>query len=117
MVDEAPRFQLDALRRFAFLGSVSRGLVRRSLLSDVSRRTRSEGLVMLTIDLIPGIEDLWNLHFEVEGKSLSERGTLQDDVGKCAQVEISLIRQGVIRDWNGACAESNSSDSERRECV
>ena len=47
---------------------------RRSLLGDISKRTRTGGLVVLTIDLVPGTDDLWNYNRGNQWTSRSATG-------------------------------------------
>jgi hypothetical protein len=73
--------------------------VRRALLSDVAVRTRPDGLVVLTIDLVRGSNDLWNLNLGVVVERRSEHGTILDVVQECAAVGLHCIRHDVVRDW------------------
>jgi hypothetical protein len=73
--------------------------VRRSLLADIARRTRAGGLVVLTIDLVRGEDQLWNLNLGVEVEPLGVHGTLEDVVEECAYVGLELFRNEVVRDW------------------
>jgi 2-polyprenyl-3-methyl-5-hydroxy-6-metoxy-1,4-benzoquinol methylase len=75
------------------------GSVRRALLADISARTRLGGLVVLTIDLVRGTEDLWNLNLGVVVEELVQHGTLQDVVGECSALGLELFRHEVVRDW------------------
>ena len=74
-------------------------IARRALLADISARTRLDGLVVLTIDLVRGADDLWNLNLGVEVEDLAQHGTLQGVVRECAAVGLELFRQDVVRDW------------------
>ena len=73
--------------------------VRRALLADVSTRTRLGGLVVLTIDLVRGGDELWNFNLGVEVEDPTQHGTLQDVTEECAAVGLELFREDVVRDW------------------
>jgi hypothetical protein len=73
--------------------------VRRNLLADISIRTSLGGLVVLTIDLVRGSDDLWNLNLGVVVEEITDHGTLDDVVNECAAVGLELIRTDTVRDW------------------
>ena len=73
--------------------------VRRALLADISARTRLGGLVVLTIDLVPGGDELWNLNLGVVVEDLDTHGTIQDVIEEGAAVGLELLRNEVVRDW------------------
>ena len=73
--------------------------VRRALLADISARTRLGGLVVLTIDLVRGGDQLWNLNLGVEVEEPTKHGTLQQVAEECAAVGLELFREDVVRDW------------------
>ncbi len=73
--------------------------VRRALLADISARTRLGGLVVLTIDLVRGTDDLWNLNLGVEVENPAAHGTIQDVVDECAAVGLELFRHEAVRNW------------------
>lgn len=73
--------------------------VRRALLADISARTRLGGLVVLTIDLVHGGDELWNLNLGVEVEDLAAHGTLQDVVDEGGVVGLELFRDEVVRNW------------------
>ena len=72
---------------------------RRALLSDISDRTRLNGLVVLTIDLVRGRDDLWNRNLGVQVEDPAAHGTFQDVVDECAAVGLELFRDEVVRGW------------------
>jgi hypothetical protein len=72
---------------------------RRALLADVSARTRTGGLVVLTIDLQPGTDDLWNYNLGVQVEDPSHHGTLQSVVEECSAVGLELFYEERVRDW------------------
>ncbi len=72
---------------------------RRALLADMSARTRTGGLVVLTIDLQPGTDDLWNYNLGVQVDDPSEHGTLQSVVEECSAVGLELFYEERVRDW------------------
>jgi 2-polyprenyl-3-methyl-5-hydroxy-6-metoxy-1,4-benzoquinol methylase len=72
---------------------------RRSLLRDMSERTSTGGLVILTVDLVPGGDDLWN---RASGKRVEERkkhGTVQDLMAEAQKTGLETIEQVTIREW------------------
>ncbi len=75
---------------------------RRSLLRDISARTRPGGLVVLTIDLVPGTDELWNLNLGVEVEDPARHGCMHDVVLECAALGLELFRQEVVRDWGSS---------------
>ncbi len=72
---------------------------RRRLLADMSARTRTGGVVVLTIDLQPGSDDLWNYNMGVQVDDPSKHGTLQSVVSECAAVGLDLLYEERVRDW------------------
>jgi hypothetical protein len=72
---------------------------RRSLLAAIAARVREGGLVVLTIDLVRGADDLWNRNLGVEVEDLSTHGTLPDVIQECAAVGLEQVDQQVVRDW------------------
>jgi hypothetical protein len=75
---------------------------RRSLLRDIAIRTRPGGLVVLTIDLVPGTDELWNLNLGVEVENPAHHGSLDDVVAECAAIGLEPFRQEVVRDWGSS---------------
>ena len=74
--------------------------VRRKLLADISTRTRTGGLVVLTVDLVRGSDDLWNRNLEIEVEDAAAHGTFQDVIEECALVGLELFRDDTVRDWD-----------------
>jgi hypothetical protein len=72
------------------------------MLRDIAIRTRAGGLVVLTIDLVPGTEELWNLNLGVEVENPAQHGSLHDVVLECADVGLEPFRQEVVRDWGSS---------------
>ena len=75
---------------------------RRSLLGDISARTRPGGLVVLTIDLVRGSDELWDLNLGVVVEDRARHGTIHDVVLECAALGLELFRQEVVRDWGSS---------------
>ncbi len=75
---------------------------RRSLLRDIAIRTRPGGLVVLTIDLVPDTDELWNMNLGVEVENAVNHGSLHDVVLECAAVGLEPFRQEVVRDWGSS---------------
>lgn len=62
--------------------------LRRKLWADLSRRLESNGLLLLTIDIIPDTNNLWNC----------SAGSVVEDVeshGDCEMVKAELLREGL----------------------
>ncbi len=72
---------------------------RRALLADMAARTRPGGLVVLTIDLKRGEENLWNRNLGVQVEDPWRHGTFQDVIDEGAAVGLSLLRRDTVRDW------------------
>jgi hypothetical protein len=72
---------------------------RRAMLAEISSRTRDGGLVVLTIDLARGRDDLWNRNLGLEVEDPSSHGTLADVVEEGARVGLEVIRREIVRDW------------------
>ncbi len=72
---------------------------RRALLGDISSRVRADGLVVLTIDLFRGEEQLWNRNLGIEVETPAAHGTLADVVDECAKEGLEIIREEIVRDW------------------
>ena len=73
--------------------------IRRGLLSDIADRVTPGGLVVLTIDLVRGTDDLWNLNLGVVVEPLSDHGTLDDVVNECYEVGLELTEKDAVREW------------------
>jgi Methyltransferase domain len=72
---------------------------RRRLLADMSARTRIGGVVVLTIDLQPGSDDLWNYNMGDQVDDPSKHGTLQSVISECETVGLDLLYEERVRDW------------------
>jgi Methyltransferase domain len=72
---------------------------RRKLLDDISLRTRLGGLVVLTIDLVPGTDDLWNMNLGVEVDDPAVHGTFPEVIGECNRVGLEVFHQEAVREW------------------
>jgi hypothetical protein len=73
--------------------------VRRCLLRDISARTALGGLVVLTIDLVRGSDDLWNRNLGVVVEQIADHGTFDDVVSECAKVGLETFLKETVRDW------------------
>jgi len=78
---------------------------RRMLLDGVSLHTRLGGLVVLTIDLVPGTDELWNMNLGVEVDDPALHGSLPDVIEECAQVGLEVFLQETVRAWPGTHVE------------
>jgi SAM-dependent methyltransferase len=95
---------LPTLRPFDGLCSVSviehvPGDVRRDLLREFARRVRPGGIVVLTVDLVRGCDDLWNRNLGVEVEDPKAHGTLSDIVDEAAREGLELVSQETVRYW------------------
>ena len=72
---------------------------RRSLLRDMAVRVRAGGLVVLTIDLVRGTNDLWNRSRGEEVEEAAVHGTFDDVVAEAAAVGLELFRRDAVRAW------------------
>jgi 2-polyprenyl-3-methyl-5-hydroxy-6-metoxy-1,4-benzoquinol methylase len=74
-------------------------VTRRMLLDDISLRTRLGGLVVLTIDLLPGTDNLWNMNLGVEVDDPAVHGTFPEVIDECTRVGLEVFHQEDVRDW------------------
>ena len=74
---------------------------RRALLQDISDRTRLDGLVVLTIDLMRGRDDLWNHNLGVEVEDPAVHGSFENVIAECAEVGLALVHSEAVREWPG----------------
>jgi hypothetical protein len=72
---------------------------RRALLADMAARTRPDGLVVLTIDLVRGEDNLWNRNLGVQVEDPGRHGTFQDVIDEGAAVGLTLVRRDTVRAW------------------
>jgi hypothetical protein len=75
------------------------GSERRSLLAEMAHRTRADGLIVLTIDLVRGSEALWNRNLGVEVEELAAHGSLDDVVAEAGLHGLALVERQVVRNW------------------
>jgi hypothetical protein len=73
--------------------------IRRGLLRDISARTALGGIVVLTIDLVRGSDDLWNRNLGVVVEPLADHGAFDDVVSECAAVGLETFSKETVRDW------------------
>jgi Methyltransferase domain len=104
---------LDQLpRRLRFDGAYSISVIehvkaddRRRLLREMAARVASGGLVVVTIDLVRGTDDLWNKNLGVEVEDASVHGTFDDVVREAAAVGLDLIRRETVREWGDVAVD------------
>ena len=96
----------DLPARPNFDGAYSVGVIehisaeaRRSLLSDISDRVRTGGLVVLTIDLVRDSDVLWNRNLGVEVEDPRAHGTVQDVIREAKEAGLELMGQETVRSW------------------
>ena len=68
-------------------------------MGDISSRVRAGGLVVLTIDLFRGEDQLWNRNLGIEVETPAAHGTLADVVDECAEEGLEITREEIVRDW------------------
>jgi hypothetical protein len=78
---------------------------RRALLADIASRVRIGGLVVLTIDLVRGSDELWNRNLGVEVEDVASHGTIRDVIEECAAVGLELFDRDVVRDWGDVAVD------------
>ena len=101
-LDELPRRPpSDGIYSISVIEHIT-AAARRSLLGDIAARTRPGGLVVLTIDLVRGTDDLWDLNLGVQVEDPARHGTIHDVVLECAALGLELFRQEVVRDWGSS---------------
>lgn len=71
--------------------------VRRSLLSEMRNRLRTSGLLVLTVDLVRGSDDLWNRSRGVEVEDPSVHGTFQSMVAETTGSGFDVLEAGAVR--------------------
>jgi 2-polyprenyl-3-methyl-5-hydroxy-6-metoxy-1,4-benzoquinol methylase len=72
---------------------------RRSLLGDIAQRINQEGVVILTVDLVRGKDDLWN---RSQGQTVEPRrrhGRLKDVISEGRSVGLEAVDVQTVRDW------------------
>jgi SAM-dependent methyltransferase len=72
---------------------------RRALLREMAARTNPGGVVVLTVDLVRGNNDLWN---RVSGRIVEppkRHGRLKDVVSEAKSAGLETVEQQTIRDW------------------
>jgi hypothetical protein len=82
-----------------------RAAERRAMLADIATRVREGGLVVLTIDLVRGADDLWNRNLGVEVEDLAIHGALTDVIQEGAAVGLELIDRQVVREWGDTAVD------------
>jgi SAM-dependent methyltransferase len=75
------------------------GDVRRALLHEFAHRVRDGGLVVLTVDLVRGSDDLWNRNLGVEVEDPSDHGTLQEMIDEAGRAGLEPVDTQTIRYW------------------
>jgi hypothetical protein len=104
---------LDRLpRRLRYEGAYSISVIehipaddRRRLLAEMASRVVGGGLVVLTIDLIRGTEELWNKNLNIDVEKLSVHGNFEDVISEAAAVGLNLFRREVVREWGDVAVD------------
>jgi hypothetical protein len=104
---------LDRLpRRLRFDGAYSISVIehvtaddRRRLLGEMAGRVASGGLVVLTIDLVRGTDDLWNKNLGVDVEDPSVHGTFDDVINEAAAVGLRVFRRETVREWGDVAVD------------
>ena len=89
--DTAPGLSISVIEH---IPAAQRG----ALLTDMALRLRPGGLMVLTVDLARGGNDLWNRN---RGQIVDDRrhGTIRDVISEGAAAGFELIRKDVVREW------------------
>ena len=72
---------------------------RRALLEAIATRLRPGGLVVLTVDLTRGSEDLWNRNMGVVVEKPGRHGTFRDVITEGNSAGFELVRKDIVREW------------------
>jgi 2-polyprenyl-3-methyl-5-hydroxy-6-metoxy-1,4-benzoquinol methylase len=95
---------LPARRRYD--GAVSVSVIehlpaddRRTLLRELAGRVRRHGLLVLTVDLARGTDDLWNRSLGEVDDADSPHGTFDDLVAECGGAGFRVTEVDRVRDW------------------
>lgn len=72
--------------------------VRRRCFALLGRWVRAGGKLILTLDLVPGTEQLWNRNLGVEVEDVSVHGTLSEIILELADAGFELEYRGFVRD-------------------
>jgi len=96
--------RLPAWRRFDSLYSVSviehlTAATRRTLLSEMGRRVRPSGVVVLTVDLVKGTDRLWNRSRGITVEDEQIHGDLDDLQSECAAAGLEVEDLETVRGW------------------
>jgi 2-polyprenyl-3-methyl-5-hydroxy-6-metoxy-1,4-benzoquinol methylase len=75
------------------------GPVRRELLAEAVRRLRPGGAVVLTVDITPGTEALWNRSEGAEVEPVDVHGDFSDFLEELRTVGLSVIGSEIVREW------------------
>ncbi len=73
--------------------------IRRALLHEFARRVRDGGLVVLTVDLVRGRDDLWNRNLGAEVEDPEHHGTLPEIIDEAARVGLESVDGRTVRYW------------------
>ena len=72
---------------------------RRSLLKAIAARLSPGGVMILTVDLTRGSDDLWNRNMGQIVDKPGRHGTFQDLITEGASAGFELVRSEVVREW------------------
>jgi hypothetical protein len=72
---------------------------RRALLGSLAGRVRRHGLLVLTVDLVRGTDDLWNRSLGEVVDADSPHGTFDDLVAECSEAGFSVTEVDRVRGW------------------
>lgn len=87
---------------------------RRALLSQLAMRVRPGGVLVLTIDLVRGADDLWNRSRGVEVEKGSKHGTLQDVMAESTRAGFDTFSVERVREWGGTAVDIGMLAMRRR---
>ena len=78
---------------------------RRALIEEIAARVRPGGLVVFTIDLVRGGDDLWNRNRGIEVEEPSRHGTIADVVAEADRHGLELFEIDRVRNWGDSVVD------------
>jgi hypothetical protein len=113
-LDQLPdRLEFEAAYSISVIEHVT-GDDRRRLLGEMAARVVTGGLVVLTIDLVRGTDDLWNKNLGVDVEDPSVHGTFDDVITEAAAVGLDLVRREAVREWGDVAVDIGLACFEKR---
>jgi 2-polyprenyl-3-methyl-5-hydroxy-6-metoxy-1,4-benzoquinol methylase len=75
------------------------GPVRRELLGEAVRRLRPGGALVLTVDITPGTDELWNRSEGAEVEPAGIHGDFSDFLEELRSVGLTIVGSEIVREW------------------